>query len=72
MIKTTKRKVKYEIIERLYCDSCGVEMERTGLVYMTNPVGYEYKCPKCNRLEGSSISYPSAKIIYGEEEKYDE
>lgn len=72
MIKITKRKAKYEIIKRLYCDLCGVEMERSGLTQLTNPVKYEYKCPKCGKLESFSTYYPSVENVYREEGKYDE
>lgn len=72
MIRTTKRKVKYERIERLYCDVCAVEMEENGIVYTAIPVRYEYKCPKCGKLESFSAYYPSIETVYGEEEKYDE
>lgn len=70
MIKITKRKIKYEIIERLHCDTCATEMESTGNAFMTFPVLYEYVCPKCGCKMNSRIPFPSIEVVYGNEKPY--
>lgn len=70
MIKTTKRKIKYEIIKRLYCDICSVEMDYTGNAFMIYPVLYEHVCPKCGHKINSIVAYPSIEVVYGDERPY--
>ena len=70
MIKTTKRKIKYEIIKRLHCDICAAEMDSTGITFLTFPVLYEYICPQCGHKMNSSVFYPSIEVVYGDERPY--
>lgn len=37
------------IIKIPKCDNCKVELQDTGIVLMSNPPQYTYKCPKCNK-----------------------
>lgn len=31
------------------CDECNCELERQNVQYLTDPVLFVYKCPKCNK-----------------------
>ena len=70
MIKITKRKIKYEIIERLHCNICATEMTYTTTAFTTFPILYEYVCPKCGHKMNSSVFYPSVETVYGKERTY--
>lgn len=43
---------------RLHCEEDDLHLEPTGGFQMTQPVSYEYKCPKCGCLAYSHSKYP--------------
>ena len=49
----------YPVVIKLYCDDCEVEMERQSVAYTSDPIQFEYKCPKCGKTTTSTESYPS-------------
>lgn len=59
-----------KIVHRIYCDECNVELVATGMVYMTYPERYEYKCPSCGKTCSFLQSYPWSEIV-GDEKPCD-
>lgn len=59
-----------KIVHRVYCDECNIELKATGMVYMTYPEQYEYRCPNCGNTKSFYESYPWSEII-GDEIKCD-
>lgn len=52
-------KVKNVLVDRLLCDTCGVEMEWDGVAYTTYPPQYPYTCPICHAQTSSAkMTYP--------------
>lgn len=70
MIKTFKRQIKYKVVQRLYCDKCGTEMESTGIVYTSYPPSYPHVCPKCGEGKVTSEIYPNSFEELGRERKF--
>ncbi|WP_300924548.1 hypothetical protein [uncultured Clostridium sp.] len=46
------------VVQELYCDDCEVKMERQSVTYTSNPIQFEYKCPKCGKTIMSTETYP--------------
>lgn len=58
------------IMTLLFCDDCDVEMKETGHSYLSNPIQFEYACPKCNKTTTVySCSYPNIRYRVIEEFK---
>lgn len=49
----------FPIVVKLYCDDCEVEMKQQSIAYTSNPMKFEYKCPKCGNTTMSTESYPN-------------
>lgn len=49
----------YPVLIKLYCDDCGTEMERQSAMWTSNPIQFEYKCPKCGKTTMSTENYPA-------------
>lgn len=52
-----------KIVHRIYCDECNVELNATGMVYMTYPEQYEYQCPNCGNTTSYQHFYPWSEIV---------
>lgn len=57
------------VVTHLYCDDCELEMERQPLAYPTNPMQFEYKCPKCGKTVTTTECYPVIEYTNFEEIK---
>ena len=52
---------KYEtktFINLLICDDCKHEMVEEEYDFLSNPIKYIYKCPKCGKTKETTKSYP--------------
>ena len=68
MIKKFERKIKKEIIYKVFCDKCGEEMHSTGLYLPSIPGKYQYECPKCKYVENISEEFLMPDVEYIEKE----
>lgn len=50
MVKDEKYEIVGYIMKTVVCDKCNVEMKR-GNFLATEPIQYEYQCPKCKKVE---------------------
>lgn len=59
--------IDVELVE-LYCDKCGARMVPTGIVTLSYPAQYEYKCDECGHKEKHRHEYPRViwKVREGE------
>ena len=55
MIKTYKC---IPVVEKLYCDDCGVELDECQ-VLLTPPEKYKYMCPRCRKEIVTEKMYPA-------------
>lgn len=46
------------VMQRLFCDNCGTEMQHDGYVVSVHSLQNSYKCPKCEREVSMSEEYP--------------
>lgn len=60
-LKMERLKIIDVLVDKLYCDNCGAEMQPYGMVYMTSPPQYPYMCPLC---DNKTISTEGAYPIY--------
>ncbi len=63
MEKITKYMNLIKQIYYIYCDDCESELDPTGMVYMTYPQQYEYRCPQCQKVITTTTYYPWSEII---------
>ena len=47
-----------------YCEKCGGRLKATGMVFLTYPAIYEYKCTECGNIEESKEKLD--EIVYEE------
>ena len=66
MEKIIKYKNLIQIIHKLYCDDCNIELEDTGIVIATYPPKYVYECSNCHNKMYVNELYPWEEYI-GEE-----
>ena len=59
--KMEQLKIKNVLVDKLYCDDCGTEMQPYGMVYTTFPPQYPYICPLC---DNKTISIEGTYPIY--------
>ena len=58
--KMEQLEIKNVLVDKLYCDECGTEMQPYGMVYTTFPPQYPYICPKCdNKTISTNGAYPT-------------
>lgn len=58
MIKQTFLFPQYYVQKTPYCDECSIPLVSTGVVYMSDPPLYEYKCSNC----GKTYTYKETEI----------
>lgn len=46
------------VVQELHCDDCEVKMERQPIAYTSDPMKFEYKCPKCGNTTITTGCYP--------------
>lgn len=52
---------------RKFCDKCkDVELEFTGVMLMSYPPRYQYRCPKCWLIHNLKGHYPKIEYIESE------
>ena len=57
--KMERLKIIDVLVDKLYCDKCGTEMQSYGMVYTTFPAQYPYICPLCdNKTISTEGTYP--------------
>ena len=59
--KMEQLKIKNILVDKLYCDDCGTEMQPYGMVYTTFSPQYPYICPLC---DNKTISIEGTYPIY--------
>lgn len=58
-LQTEQLKIIDVLVNKIYCDKCGEEMQPYGIVYTTYPPQYPYICPKCNyKITLTERTYP--------------
>ena len=68
MIKETEYRNLRKVVHRVFCDDCNIELESSGMVYMTSPAQYPYICPQCLKKYIFRENYPWTEIVGDEVE----
>lgn len=55
--------------ERLYCDRCNTEMDRSPIMGLSNPPTYTYICRSCSAHQYRNECYPRVMPVVEKEEE---
>lgn len=66
-MKVKRTEIKKLFWETAFCDNCNVEMKFTFNYLASDPPQFEYKCPKCGKVEYSIENLPRMSFDLVEE-----